>query len=431
MRFDPNAAKLLKPGQHLLVEGCDGLRLEASASRKSWIYRYKSVAGTMRQTKLGQWPAMPMAAAVSAWQALVDVRAAGQDPKAVNRRKPTTELAGYAVRRLVDDYLDGHIEHNRKPAGVTAARRALTTLLDEERVFASMQAAEVTRSLAFDLLEARKSTPTAATKLRSMLASAWDYALDAGRLGEDSPNWWRQVQRGRLKSKGKIVGGEHQGRARRVLSPAEISQLLAWLPAMHEVGRDATVLYLWTGVRGSEIFSLRPEHLQEERGVLWWVIPKALTKNAHHEFAVDLRVPLFGRALDVVKRRAAAVGKSGALFEDEKGEQYTQKAFSTYVYDLQPYSAKARRMEGRRLTVPVTGWTPHNLRRTARTLLASLKCPKEVAEAMIGHLPEVMDATYNSHSYDAERLLWLKRLAAHLEKLAKHQPPVDGLPARP
>jgi len=69
----------------------------------------------------------------------------------------------------------------------------------------------------------------------------------------------------------------------------------------------------------------------------------------------------------------------------------------------------------------VAGWTPHNLRRTSRTLLAGLGCPREVAEAILGHLPGVVEATYNRYTYDAERVAWLGKLAALL----------DDLPARP
>ena len=40
MHFDPRRAKLLKAGEHMLVEGCPGLRLEVSTSRHSWTYRF-------------------------------------------------------------------------------------------------------------------------------------------------------------------------------------------------------------------------------------------------------------------------------------------------------------------------------------------------------------------------------------------------------
>jgi integrase len=433
MFFDARAAKLLKPGEHLVVDGCDGLRLVATASKQTWTYRYKSPAtGLMKQTAIGQYPSMKAPEAAATWDALRKLRAEGIDPKDHQRqkRRPAPEPAAadaFTVRDLVGDYITGHLEQERKEDGAKAARRALERLLEEEPAFADSAAAAVTRATCFDLLEARKATPTAAQKLRSMLGAAWARALDSGRLDQNVPNWWPAVQKGKLKSKGKIVGGEHQGQQRRVLRDAELGTLLAWLPNMHELGRDTMQMYLWTCTRGSEILSMRPEHLAEEKDGWWWTVPKKATKNVRIAQAVDLRVPLAGRALKIVMRRLDAVGPSGLLFEDVRGEQYTQHDFSTYIYGLQPYSKKVERRAGEGLVVPVEGWTPHNLRRTSRTMLAALGCPTDVAEAILGHLPPVIESTYNSHTYDAERRLWLTKLAKRLEAIARQA----GAPALP
>ena len=51
-------------------------------------------------------------------------------------------------------------------------------------------------------------------------------------------------------------------------------------------------------------------------------------------------------------------------------------------------------------------------------LLAQLGCINEVAEAIVGHMPKDIVATYNTHTYDAERLEWLAKLDRHLEGLA-------------
>jgi integrase len=271
-------------------------------------------------------------------------------------------------------------------------------------------------------LEARKSTPTIAAKLRSLLGAAWEYALDSGRLKGDAPNWWRLIMKGRLKSQGKIMGGEHVGRQRRVFSQDEIGQLLDWLPNMHSLGRDMTVMYLWTCCRGSEIVSLKPEHIHREGKQWWWIVPLKLTKNANVVGAVDLRVPLFGKALEVVQRRVKNVGKTGLLFEDVRQEQYTQHDYSTYIYHLQPHSSKAKRRQGEGLVLPVSGWSPHDLRRTGRTALAQLGSPQEVAEAILGHMPTVLVGTYNVHTYDAERVVWLKKLSDWLDQAAASVP---------
>lgn len=414
MFFDARAAKLLQPGQHMVIDGCLGLRLVASATRKSWAYRYKDATGRMKQVTLGQWPATSVQAAAAQWQALRDGKAKGDDPAAQRKaaRRPKQTPATYTVADLVGDYITGHIEISRKPAGAEASKRLLLNFMGQHPEFSRKPAVDVTRGVAFDALDAKKATPTTAAKLRSLLGGAWDYALDAGRLDGDTPNWWRVVMRGRLKSQGKIMGGQHQGQQRRVLQPPEVAALLAWLPNMHPLGHDATLMYLWTCARGAEILAMRPEHISQAGAQWWWTVPKAQTKTAKTAAAVDLRVPLFGQALAVVQRRLDAVGASGWLFEDARGEQYTQHDYSTYIYNLMPYSPKVtQRQSTGGLVLPVAHWSPHDLRRTSRTLLAGLGCPNEVAEAILGHVPPGIVGVYNAHSYDAERVLWLTRLS--------------------
>jgi len=406
----------------MVVDGCPGLRLVATQSLKTWTYRYKDNAGRMKQVRIGQWPRMPVHAAATAWQALRDQRESGIDPSA--ERKAARQAAKvdpptvYTVRRLVQDFEEGHLRQSRKIKGFEAAENMFNRIFESIPEFADKPAEAVSRADAFEVLESRKATPTSAQKLRSLLGSAWDYALDSGRLTGDTPNWWRQVQRGRLKSKGKIIGGEHQGQTRRVLNPEEIARLLAWLPNMHVCGRDLVLMHLWTATRGAEILSMQPEHITQTGQQWWWTVPKSLTKNANVAQAVDLRVPLFGQALAVVQRRMASIGSSGLMWEDTKGKAYCQHDFSTYIYNLQPYSPKVtERQSTGGLVLPVTHWTPHNLRRTASTMLSSLGCIKEYREAILGHVQPGVEGVYNAYTYDAERVEWLKRLSDRMQSL--------------
>ena len=429
MFFDARTAKLMPPGDHLVIEGCAGLRLVATASRKTWIYRYKDAAGLMKQVKLGEWPVMSAQAAVAAWQNRKEQRQNGVDPVLARKAARVAILEAvkpptvYTVARLIEDYITGHLQQHRKKAGADAAANALRKLLAGNPEFADKPAASVTRADAFNILEGKKATPTVAKKLRSLLGAGWDYTMDAGLLVGEVPNWWRSVQKGRLKSKGKLVGGKHLGPARRVLHPTEITKLLAWLPNMHPQGRDCVLMYLWTVTRGAEFLTMRPEHISQDGAQWWWTVPKALTKNANVPQAVDLRVPLFGRALEVVQRRLEAVGSDGLMWPDAKGAAYTQHDFSTYIYNLQPYAPK---VTGRQslggLVLPVTHWTPHDLRRTASTTLSGLGCVKEYREAILGHIQPGVEGVYNAYTYDAERLLWLRKLSDHLEALAGFPP---------
>lgn len=390
----------MAPGEHLLVERCPGLRLVCNATKKTWTYRYE-VSGRMKQKAFGRWPEMGRAEAIEAWELM---RWGGVSPP--------HEPSAYTVGQVIDDYVEGHLRASRTVDSFNAA----VAMLGKAKSIRGLQAASVGRNVAFDLINSYKDTPEAARKLKSLLAAAWDYALDAGTMDKDTPNHWRDVMRGRLVSKGKTISGEHVGVQRRYLTESEVATLLKWVDAMTPVARDITVLYLWTGTRGGEILSIEPENISQENGQWWWTVPKAQTKNAKSPFAVDLRVPLFGLALEVVQRRMATT----PMFLGATGEPMTQRIYSTYIYSLQPYSKRHAL-----LRCPVTDWTPHNLRRTARTLLSGLGCNNEIGEAILGHLPANIVATYNSSTYDKERVEWLKRLSDHLDQLRNSQVAID------
>jgi integrase len=141
-------------------------------------------------------------------------------------------------------------------------------------------------------------------QVRQEMGAAYDYGLDAGKLPENTPNWWRMVWKGKMpRSRGKKIAGKHVGATKRVLNEKEIGTLLNWLPNFSKTIADALTLYLWTGTRGGEIMGMEKGEITEEPTGLWWTIPKEKTKNAKRDNASDLRVPLVGRARLVVLRR--------------------------------------------------------------------------------------------------------------------------------
>ena len=429
MQFDARAAKLLKAGGHLTFEGCPGLRLEASDSRRTWTYRYKSpISGGMKQVRIGHWPAVSPARAEAEWEQLREQRDGGRCPASERREEraraaaaPVAEEGAYLVRDLVRDYVDEHLKVHRKPKGAAEMERLLTGEVGD---IEELDAATITRRQAFDVLQAvAKRGPVVAGQLRGELGAAWDHALDAGRIPEETPNWWRQILRGKLRSRGKKISGESIGVTKRALKDEEVGTLINWLPNFSRLLHDVLVLYLWTCTRGAESCAIEKHEVTQEADGLWWTIPKAKTKNARHPLATDQRVPLVGRAEEVVRRRMAGV-ESGPLFpaRTRSGEVVAvqQKTIQTGVYYHQPYSET--RPEDVRPRLPVTHWAPHDLRRTGRTMLAAMACPREVAEAILGHMLPGVEATYNRHAYDRERREWLTRLSARLEELARANP---------
>lgn len=426
MKIDARTAKSLLPGQRLIVDGCPGLRLVATRTHRTWTYRYKSpVDGRMRQVALGHWPAMSLAAAASEWERLRGEREAGVDPALVKRTaraqrqaKQQARADVYTVEHLVSDYLQGHIRQRRKAKGAAEIARLFSRHLG---TIALQPASALPRAAAFELLEKLASTPVQANMLRRELAAAWDYAADAGRLPDSAVNWWRLVMRTRLRSKGTLTKQGHQDRAARVLSEAEIGELINWLPNFSPLIADILTMYLWTGTRGAEIVAMQATEITQENDGWWWTIPKMKTKNARHKNATAQRVPLTGRALDVVQRRMRTAPPSGWLFpastKDGRITHSDQKVVGVAVWFHMP-GCQLRPQE-QRPRLPVVGWTPHILRRTVRTLLASMGCPADVAESVLGHMRPGVEGIYNLHSYDAERRHWLQRLSDRLKQAAK------------
>lgn len=425
MHFDARAAKALQPGAHLTIDGSPGLRLEATLHRRAWTFRYRSpVDGRMRQLQLGLWPSMSYPAAVVEWERVKAERDAGADPALAKRQarhsdrtaaaavKAAAAERGYTVRNVADDYQAGHVDRHRKEKGAGEVRRMFNTMLDP---VADLTASTLTRRQCFDLLEGLQHIPVQAGKLRAELGAAWDYALDAGRLPENTPNWWRLIMRGRLRSQGKKIQGKAIGTAKRSLTERELRDLITWLPNFSRLVDDVLTLYLWTLARGAEIVAMHHGEISKEKDGWWWTVPKAKTKNARHANATDFRVPLVGRALVVVKRRMAE--HKGQLFPSTGRLGYVeQKTIQTAAHYHQPYSKTHPDQVRPRLTV--THWAPHDLRRSMRTMLSSLECPDDVAEAMLGHMQEGVKGVYNLHSYDKQRRVWITRLSEHLEGLA-------------
>jgi len=428
MTFDAREMKQLPAGQHLTCPDFPGLRLVAGPRFKTWTYRYKSpVDGRMKQIKIGRWPAMSLHAAVAEWEKLRAERDQGADPageakevRAVakldaERERADAVKAAYTVQRVCDDYHLGHVRLARARKGSAEVDRMFRTMLGD---LAGVPASNLTRAQAFDLIKScAEATPVQAKKLRAELGAAWDYAIDSGRLPQETPNWWRMILRGKVQSLGKKLSGKNVGTEKRVLSAQEVGTLLRWLPNFTALIEDALIMYLWTGTRGSEICGMRGNEVVLEGDVWWWTIPKSRTKNVKRQNATDLRVPLFGRALNVVLRRKERYGDS-YLFAAKTAtvKPVEQKTIQASVFGFQPYCETRPEWVRPRLTV--THWAPHDLRRTARTLLAALGCPDEVGEAILGHMKPGIVGVYNLHRYDVERGEWLKRLDEHLEALA-------------
>jgi hypothetical protein len=290
----------------------------------------------------------------------------------------------------------------------------------------------VTRAQAIELIGSGTHTPRQAAFFKQQLAAAWNYGIHNDLVPEAIPNHWEKIYKWKnpLRSVGRKVAGMVRRKGEKTLDEDQIGELVRWLPNFEDDDvSDVITLYLWCAVRGSEIVGMEACEVREKKNAdgskqLWWTIPKAKTKNKNHEYADDLRVPLFGRAEKIVRRRMKETPK-GYLFPRESN--YTYKKESPHILQVdigarilhrQPYCAKDPKWERDRLPDSISNWTLHDLRRTSRTMLASLECPDQIGEAILGHVDGGVKGTYQKYKYDKERITWLSKLSDHLEELA-------------
>jgi integrase len=413
--FEPRAAKALAPGEVLSFRAYPGLRLVVTATRKTWTYRYAQPdTGKQKQLALGLWPAVGFGEAVAAWEKARGVRSKGVDvgdeKRAEVRATKARVLAAKNRERqtcafVVERYLEETVEMNRKAKGAAEARRMLERAIVP---IAAVPARELTKAQARDVIVRVAATARrVAAMTRQELRACWSYASDQG---------W--VDEGVNPFGGKDLGGRFKASARdRALAGTEAGALLRW---MHEPGAysrtvaDALELVLRTGLRSGEVCSIRSTELVERAGVLWLEIPAARMKGKKAHSA-----PLVGRARTIVEARMTDL--PGFLFARRQREGDEPRPIEQKVLGVEVYAHAGRSKAAafaRKRVCPVRDWAPHDLRRTARTLLGDLGCPFEVGEAILAHLLPGVAGVYNRAAYEAQKIEWLVKLGDHLDTLA-------------
>ena len=73
------------------------------------------------------------------------------------------------------------------------------------------------------------------------------------------------------------------------------------------------------------------------------------------------------------------------------------------------------------LASDVSGWTLHNLRRTARSLMSRAGVPSDHAERALGHVIGGIRSTYDRHEFYAEKKHAFAALAAQIERILRPQ----------
>jgi integrase len=391
-----NAKPRRKGGVPVLTEisdgGCRGLRLCVHPSNaRSWIVRYR-FHGRNRKLTLGPVlvlrpgeadpgnGALTLAAARKGATDALHRLAQGFDP-GEEKKQSYKPITGESFASVAEDC----IARAKAEKSIRSADQQLQTLRRlvfptlGNRLIATIKRSEVVRLL--DTISVEKG-PTMAD---ACLAIIGRVMKDHSRRNDD----YASV----------IVSGMRRTsvkeRAReRILDDDELRRV--WAASSEGIFGSFMRFLLLTACRRTE--AARMVWGELGNGGVVWTLPAARNKTK-----VELARPL-STAAQAVLSALSRTGKDQLVFQADGRK---------VVANLAPMKSAFDKACG------VTGWTLHDLRRTARSLMSRAQVPDNHAEQCLGHVIGGVRGTYDRHKYIEEMRHAFEALAALISNIVE------------
>jgi integrase len=190
----------------------------------------------------------------------------------------------------------------------------------------------------------------------------------------------------------------------RVLDDDELRAVWRAAEASTEPFGTLVQFLLLTGARRSEAAKMTWSELS---GVDW------LLPADRNKVKLDLVRPLSPMALAVIEK-LPRLGKRGYVFTTDGRKPLASVTKAKVRLDA---------------ASGVTDWTPHDLRRTARSLMSRAGVDADHAERCLGHVIGGVRGVYDRHAFHAEKKLAYEKLAALIERIV-NPPGENVLPLR-
>lgn len=307
----------------------------------------------------------------------------GQSPIEAPQEPPP---APRTFREVAEDFVKRWVDKGGKKQDGTPLRskrdieRQFTTYLYPR--FGSKPFLEIRRGIVTKLMDeiVDNHGPVQADRILATLAKMF--------------NWYRQYDEDYVSP---IIpemkrSGSHVARARtRVLSDDEIRKLWAGCEGSGVFGAFFKIALL-TGQRRAKVGTMRWDDLDGDT----WTIAAEPREKVN---AGKLKLPKFTLAIIEAQPRV----KDNPFVFAGRGK----KAFNSFSDGKEELQAK----------VKIEPWVIHDLRRTARSLMARAGVRSEIAERTLGHVIAGVEGVYDRHAYLEEKGEALAALAALVERI--------------
>jgi hypothetical protein len=362
--------------------------------RKIWRYRRRVVgSGIPVKRTLGNYPQHSIAAARE-WAADLNGQLeAGIDPRA--EEQEAIDRANMTIKAAHGLYMDAVREGRASRAKRPNKPR---TIADKLAIYDCDIAPKLADKVIYDVVEADL------TKL--VLAKGKGARIRANRLAAELKVFfgWASSLRGTE------VGLESNPAARltdlkfaetpraRKLSLEEIGWFLRAVASESRKYQRGMILWLLTAARLSEVIFARAD----ERHNDVWAIPESRAKNARTH-----RVALGPWGLSLFQTNSEWLFPS-ARVDGPQAPCGWYKARNRVLARMSEYAGRA-----------IEPWTPHDMRRTARSNTKRLNVDFETAEAMLNHAKKGLERIYDGYELEDEKRAWFLKWEAEIIGIAR------------
>jgi integrase len=372
-----------------------GVRVTAAGAR-AFILNYR-LRGREHRFTIGAYPDWSALKAVREARSLRQRIDRGENP--VEDRAPSTATA--TVASILDAFVAQHVRNKNAPLRSADEYESAFKRLVKPRI-GKLGIYEVRRSHLVKMLDEIEDAngPVMADRTLAYLRKAFNwYAI---RDDQFSAPVVRGM--GRIKPK---------DRARtRVLSDEEIRAVWSVLGQLRTFGAFVRMLLL-TAQRHGEVAHM--SH-REVGGDGIWTIPAERYKTKRPNF-----VPLSKAALALIEAQPR-FDDCDYVFPSRAKTPYSRSGKSKAKLDKAVLAAMKTQAKKGAKVEPLSNWTLHDLRRTAKTLMARAGVRPDISERVLGHVIAGVEGTYDRHSYAEEKRDALEKLAEMIERILKPTP---------
>ena len=197
--------------------------------------------------------------------------------------------------------------------------------------------------------------------------------------------------------------GEEKPRER-VLSEDELQAVWHALEPEEVLMTALFRLRILTAQRGGEVATMRRPDLDLAGG--WWTIPAEFSKNG-----LSHRVPLSPWVIEIVEEALASADDPVWVFPSAMKDGPIRAIWQAVN--------RIRRRSG-------VGFRPHDLRRTAASLMTGMGISRLVVAKILNHVDPSITAVYDRHGYDNEKRQALEAWSARVQEIVTGRKADDG-----